>query len=60
MASRRASLARVKVKFPDQIWISDIFEKFPNVKMEIEYFLPYDLEKSIILLLKYKISILME
>jgi predicted DNA binding protein len=47
MASRKASLARVKIKFPDQIWISDIFEKFPNVKMEIEYFLPYDLEKSI-------------
>lgn len=47
MTSRKASLARVKVKFPDQIWISDIFEKFPNVKMEIEYFLPYDLEKSI-------------
>jgi predicted DNA binding protein len=47
MTSRKASLARVKVKFPDKIWISDIFEKFPNVKMEIEYFLPYDLEKSI-------------
>ena len=47
MPSRKASLARVKVKFPDQFWISDIFEKFPNVKMEIEYFLPYDLEESI-------------
>ena len=47
MTLRKASLARVKVKFPDQIWISDIFEKFPNVKMEIEYFLPYDLEESI-------------
>ncbi len=47
MASRKASLARVKIKFPDEIWISDVFGKFPNVKMEIEYFLPYDLEKSI-------------
>jgi predicted DNA binding protein len=47
MTSRKASLARVKIKFPDQIWISDIFEKFPNVKLEIEYFLPYDLEESI-------------
>ena len=47
MVSTRASLARVKIKFPDEIWISEIFKKFPNIKMEIEYFLPYDLEKSI-------------
>jgi len=47
MNTRKASLARVKVKFPDEIWISDVFRKFPNVKMEIEYFLPYDLEESI-------------
>jgi predicted DNA binding protein len=47
MVSRKASLARVKIKFPEQIWISVIFKKFPNIKMEIEYFLPYDLEKSI-------------
>jgi predicted DNA binding protein len=47
MDPRKASLARVKIKFPEQLWISEIFEKFPNVKMEIEYFLPYDLEKSI-------------
>jgi predicted DNA binding protein len=47
MVSTKASLARVKIKFPEQIWISEIFKKFPNIKMEIEYFLPYDLEKSI-------------
>lgn len=47
MVSHKASLARVKVKFPDEIWISHIFEKFPNIQMEIEYFLPYDLEESI-------------
>lgn len=47
MVSTKASLARVKIKFPEQIWISEIFNKFPNIKMEIEYFLPYDLEKSI-------------
>lgn len=41
------SLARIKVKFPDKIWISDLFKDFPNVRMEIQYFLPYDLENSI-------------
>ena len=47
MVSHKASLARIKVKFPDEIWISYVFEKFPNLQMEIEYFLPYDLEESI-------------
>ena len=41
------SLARIKVKFPDKIWISDLFKDFPDVRMEIQYFLPYDLENSI-------------
>ncbi|MFX1455680.1 MAG: helix-turn-helix domain-containing protein [Promethearchaeota archaeon] len=47
MKSGKSSLARIKVKFPDKLWISHIFKKFPDVRMEIEYFLPYDLEKSI-------------
>lgn len=47
MNSSKPSLARVKIKFPDKIWISEIFRKFHDVKMEIAYFLPYDLEKSI-------------
>jgi len=47
MDSNKSSLARVKIKFPDQIWISEVFRKFPDVKMEIAHFLPYDLEKSI-------------
>ncbi|MFX0060063.1 MAG: helix-turn-helix domain-containing protein [Candidatus Hodarchaeota archaeon] len=47
MDSKDASLARVKIKFPDDIWISAIFKKFHDIKMEIEHFLPYDLEKSI-------------
>ena len=47
MVSHKPSLARVKIKFPDEIWISEVFRKFPNLKMEIEYFLPYDLEESI-------------
>jgi predicted DNA binding protein len=40
-------MARIKVKFPDKLWISYIFKEFPDVRMEIQYFLPYDLEKSI-------------
>ncbi|HDZ19609.1 MAG TPA: hypothetical protein ENH75_15025 [archaeon] len=47
MESNKSSLARVKIKFPDQLWISEVFRKFPDVKMEIAHFLPYDLEKSI-------------
>ena len=47
MDSNKPSLARIKIKFPDQIWISEIFKKFHDIRMEIINFLPYDLEKSI-------------
>jgi len=47
MDSNKPSLARIKIKFPDQIWISEIFKKFQDIRMEIINFLPYDLEKSI-------------
>jgi len=47
MDSSKPSLARVKIKFPEQIWISEIFKNYPDIKMEISHFLPYDLEKSI-------------
>jgi len=47
MDSSKPSLARIKIKFPEEIWISEIFRNFPDVKMEISHFLPYDLEKSI-------------
>ncbi|UCD00532.1 MAG: helix-turn-helix domain-containing protein [Promethearchaeota archaeon] len=47
MDSSKPSLARIKIKFPEQLWISEIFKNFPDVKMEISHFLPYDLEKSI-------------
>jgi len=45
--SHKSSLARIKIKFPDQIWISQIFKKFRDVRMEIKSFLPYDFESSI-------------
>jgi predicted DNA binding protein len=47
MDSTKPSLARIKIKFPDALWISYIFRTFPDIKMEILNFLPYDLEKSI-------------
>jgi len=43
----KTSLARIKIKFPDKIWISELFKSFPDIRMEIQYFLPYDLENSI-------------
>ena len=47
METTEVSLARIKIKFPEDIWISAIFDKFHDVRMEIEHFLPYDLEESI-------------
>ena len=47
MDKPKSSLARIKIKFPDQLWISEIFKKFRDVRMEIEHFLPYDFENSI-------------
>ena len=44
MDSLKSSLARIKIKFPEQLWISHIFNNFHDVRMEIENFLPYDLE----------------
>jgi len=47
MDTVKPSLARIKIKFPEDIWISEVFKQFPDIKMQISYFLPYDLEKSI-------------
>ncbi|MHA1242286.1 MAG: helix-turn-helix domain-containing protein [Promethearchaeota archaeon] len=64
MESTKSSLARIKIKFPDQLWISEIFKKFRDIRMEIEYFLPYDFENSIgnsiIEIFHYNIDLLME
>jgi len=47
MESIKSCLARIKIKFPDQLWISEIFKNFRDIRMEIEHFLPYDFENSI-------------
>ena len=64
MESTKSSLARIKIKFPEQLWISEIFKKFQDIRMEIEYFLPYDFEKSIgnsiIEIFHYNIDLIIE
>ncbi len=47
MVFKKPTLARIKIKFPEKIWISEIFKSFKDIRMEIISFLPYDLEKSI-------------
>jgi len=60
----KPSLARVKIKFPDEIWISKIFKDFKDLQMEISYFLPYDIENSVgnalIKIQHYKIDEILE
>ena len=64
MDSSKTSLARIKIKFPDQLWISHIFKKFSGIRMEIESFLPYDFENSIgnsiIEIFHYRIDLLID
>ncbi len=64
MESTKSSLARIKIKFPDQLWISEIFKNFRDIRMEIEHFLPYDFENSIgnsiIEIFHYNIDLIME
>lgn len=64
MDSSKTSLARIKIKFPDQLWISHIFKKFSGIRMEIESFLPYDFENSIgnsiIEIFYYRIDLLID
>ncbi|MFX1444148.1 MAG: helix-turn-helix domain-containing protein [Promethearchaeota archaeon] len=47
MTLEKPSLARVKIKFPEEIWISQIFKNYKDLQMEISHFLPYDIENSI-------------
>ena len=64
MDEKKPSLARIKIKFPEQLWISEISKKYPDVKLDILNFLPYDLEKSIgnaiIEIMHYKIKQIIE
>ncbi len=64
MESSKSSLARIKIKFPDQLWISEIFKNFRDIRMEIEFFLPYDFENSIgnsiIEIFHHRIDLIME
>lgn len=43
----KTSFARIEIEFPENKWISEIFKKYPDIKLDILNFLPFDLEKSI-------------
>ncbi|MFO7797893.1 MAG: helix-turn-helix domain-containing protein [Promethearchaeati archaeon] len=64
MDSEKSTIATIKIEFPKGIWISDLFEKFYDIQMEILYFLPYDLEKSIgnavVEIMHYDIELIIE
>lgn len=64
MDENKPSLARIRIKFPEQLWISEISKKYPDVKIIIFNFLPYDFEKSvgnaIIEIFHYKIEQIIE
>ncbi|TFF99129.1 MAG: hypothetical protein EU541_05720 [Promethearchaeota archaeon] len=47
MESKASSIAKIKIEFPEEIWISEIFNAFHDINMKILYFLPYDLEEYI-------------
>ena len=47
MDESKLCLARIKIQFPENKWISEIFKNYPDVELDISYFLPYDFEISI-------------
>ncbi|MCP4761881.1 MAG: hypothetical protein GY870_08865 [archaeon] len=47
MVSEKMTLARVRIQFPEQLWISEIYKSFPDLNMRILHLLPSDMEKSI-------------
>jgi len=47
MNESKPSLAKIRIEFPGQKWISQIFKKNPDAKLDILNLLPFDVEKSI-------------
>jgi len=47
MNESKPSLARIKLEFPEQKWISQIFKEYPDAELDILNLLPFDVEKSI-------------
>lgn len=47
MEENKTTIATIKVGIPEHKWFSEIFEKFPDVEIDILNFLPYDFESSI-------------
>ncbi|MFW9865673.1 MAG: helix-turn-helix domain-containing protein [Candidatus Thorarchaeota archaeon] len=47
MDDSKLSLARIKLKIPEEKWISEIFDEYPDTELDILNFFPYDFEKNI-------------
>ena len=47
MEEHRLSLTIIKLKIPEEKWISEIFDTFPDIELEIINFFPLDFEKNI-------------
>ncbi|MHA1985401.1 MAG: helix-turn-helix domain-containing protein [Promethearchaeota archaeon] len=47
MEENKLSLTRMKLKVPEEKWISDIFEDYPDAQIDILNFFPYDFEGNI-------------
>ncbi|MFX0057557.1 MAG: helix-turn-helix domain-containing protein [Candidatus Hodarchaeota archaeon] len=47
MTDNKPSMARINLEIPKSKWFSEIFDKYPDVELEVLNFLPFDFEKSI-------------
>ena len=48
MEEHRLSLTRIKLKIPEEKWISEIFNTFQDIELEITNFFHLDFEKNIV------------
>ncbi|MFX1456259.1 MAG: helix-turn-helix domain-containing protein [Promethearchaeota archaeon] len=47
MDDNKLSLTKIKLKVPEEKWISEIFDSFPDTELDILNFFPYDFETNI-------------
>jgi predicted DNA binding protein len=47
MDGSKLSLTRIKLKIPEEKWISKIFDEYPDTELDILNFFPYDFENDI-------------
>jgi len=47
MDEDKLSLTRIKLRVPKEKWISEIFDDYPDIELDIVNFFPYDFKKNI-------------